>query len=135
MEIEDPEKVYVGDSTSLWIYIPAEKRAIRQKMTGMPSYINPDEFLSGYEDRYTAVLSADSGKTYEVTLTPIDETDVYEKIVISVSKKTFEITSLSIHDGVGSENKYIFETFETNKHISKNMFVFDPPDGTQIDEY
>lgn len=135
MEIDDPKKIYVGDSVSLWIYLPDEKRAIRQAMTGMPFHINPDMFLTDYDERYTAELSADTGKSYEVTLTPVDETELYDKIVISISKKTFKITALAVHDEIGSENKYTFQKFEINKKIAKDRFLFQPPSGTQIDEF
>lgn len=135
MEIDDPKKTYVGDSVSLWIYIPEEKRAIKQAMTGMPFHVNPDMFLTDYEQRFTAELSGDTEKMYEVTLTPIDESELYEKIVISVSKKTFKITALAVHDEIGSENKYTFDKFEINKKISRDVFTFKPPQGTQIDEF
>ena len=135
MEIDDPGKIYVGDSTSLWIYMPEEKRAIRQDMTVMPFHINPDAFLVDYEEQYSAELSGDTTEQYEVTLTPKDETSMFAMIVISIAKQTFKINGIAVHDGIGSENKYIFEKFETNKKISKDLFVFKPPPGTQIDEY
>jgi chaperone LolA len=134
MEIDDPQRLYIGDSASLWIYSPEEKRAIKQDMTAAPVHINPDMFLTDYDERFTAELSGDTQKTYEVTLTPKDETSLYAKIVISISKEKFRITGISIHDDIGSENKYIFKKFETNKKISKDIFVFHPPPGTQIDE-
>ena len=135
MEIDDPPKLYVGDSVSLWIYLPDVKRAIRQEMSGMPFHINPDMFLTDYEERYDTRLSSDTGAVYEVTLTPKDETSLYEKIVIIIAKKTFTLSGISIYDDIGSENKYTFRTFEVNKKISRDMFVFKPPAGTQIDEY
>ncbi len=134
MEIDDPRRIYIGDGTALWIYSPDEKRAIKQDMTAVPLHINPDMFLTDYDERFTAELSGDTLGAYEVTLTPKDETSLYAKIVISISKEKFRITGISIHDDIGSENKYIFEKFETNKKISKDTFVFQPPPGTQIDE-
>jgi chaperone LolA len=135
MEIDEPKKIYIGDSISLWIYLPEEKRAIRQTMTGMPFHINPDMFLTDYDKRYDAALSDDTTSSYEVILTPLDETELYEKIIISISKQTFKIGALAVYDEIGSENKYTFQKFETNKKIARDMFIFKPPSGTQIDEF
>ncbi len=134
MEIDDPQRIYIGDGTALWIYDPEEKRAIKQDMAAVPLHINPDMFLTDYDEKFTAELSADTQAAYEVTLTPKDETSLYARIVISISKEKFRITGISIHDDIGSENKYLFEKFETNKKISKDTFVFRPPPGTRIDE-
>jgi outer membrane lipoprotein-sorting protein len=135
MEMNDPKRIYVGDSASHWIYIPDENRAIKQGFTLLPVQINPDLFLRDYHERFTAELTGDEGKTYEVSLIPIDDTDVYEKIVISISKTEFEITAVKINQEIGSEIECIFSTFDINKKFPKDIFNFKPPEGTQIDEY
>jgi chaperone LolA len=135
MEIIDPRRVYVSDCESLWIYIPEENRAIRQSMEQVPFHINPEVFLKDYKERFAAELSAESESSYEITLTPQDEADFYDKIVVVITKNRFEIAALSIHDKAGSENKYTFNKIELNRKIKKSFFEFKPPKGTQIDEY
>lgn len=135
MEIDDPQRVYVGDSVSLWIYLPGENRAIKQEMTGMPFHINPDMLLADYDEQYHVRLSDTTEGTYEVTLIPKDETTLYQDMVISISRRSFRIGAITIRDEIGSENKYTFRTFDANRRISKDMFNFKPPAGTQIDEY
>lgn len=135
MEMKDPEQIYVGDSVSLWIYIPDKKKAIRQTIGRMPFQINPDIFLKDYDKRFNAELTKETGKNYEITLTPKQETEIYEKIIITITKKKFEITAITIVDDAGSESKFSFNKIKINKSISKKLFEFNPPEGTQIDEY
>lgn len=134
MTIKEPSQVLVGDSASLWIYLPREKRAIRQSFTQMPFAINPEVFLKGYNERFNAALSGEDKDFYEITLSPKEETEFYSKIVIVVSVPGYKITDISIVDQTGAENKFAFEKTEINKKIDKKIFKFNPPKGTEIIE-
>ena len=135
MEMENPKQIYVGDSVSLWIYLPEKNRAIRQSLSQMPFQISPDIFLKDYEERFNAELTDEEKNSVQITLIPKDQTDIYEKIIIKILKGKFEIVAITIIDEIGSESKFNFEKIEINKKISKKLFKFNPPKGTQIDEY
>jgi len=134
MTIKDPPQVLVGDSASLWIYMPKEKRAIRQALTQMPFAINPEIFLKDYNERFNAALTGEDKDFYEITLSPKEETEIFGKIVIRVSLPGYKITDISIVDPAGAENKFAFEKTEINKKINKKNFQFNPPKGTDIIE-
>jgi len=135
MEMESPKQIYVGDSVSLWVYLPEKNRAIRQSLGQIPFQINPDIFLKDYEKRFNAELTDEDKNSVQITLTPKDKTDIYEKIIIKILKGKFEIAAITIIDEIGSESKFNFDKIEINKKISKKLFDFNPPKGTQIDEY
>jgi len=135
MEMESPKQIYVGDSVSLWVYLPEKNRAIRQSLGQMPFQINPDIFLKDYEKRFNAELTDEDKNSVQITLTPKDKTDIYKKIIIKILKGKFEIAAITIIDEIGSESKFNFDKIEINKKISKKLFDFNPPKGTQIDEY
>ncbi|MCK4452861.1 outer membrane lipoprotein carrier protein LolA [candidate division WOR-3 bacterium] len=135
MEMENPKQIYVGDSVSLWVYLPEKNRAIRQSLGQIPFQINPDIFLKDYEKRFNAELTDEDKNSVQITLTPKDKTDIYEKIIIKILKGKFEIAAITIIDEIGSESKFNFDKIEINKKISKKLFDFNPPKGTQIDEY
>jgi len=135
MEMDNPQQIYVGDSMSLWVYLPEQKRAIRQSLGKMPFQINPNIFLKDYEKTFNAELTKESKDYFEITLTPKEETEIYKKISITIKNKTYEITSISILDEIGSESKFSFDKIEINKKLSRNLFQFNPPEGTKIDEY
>ncbi len=135
MEMESPKQIYVGDSVSLWVYLPEKNRAIRQSLGQMPFQINPDIFLKDYEKRFNAELTDEDKNSVQITLTPKDKTDIYEKIIIKILKGKFEIAAITIIDEIGSESKFNFDKIEINKKISRKLFDFNPPKGTQIDEY
>jgi len=133
MEIENPKQIYVGDSLSLWIYLPDKKRAIRQHLGAqIPFAVNPDIFLKDYNERFNAELKTD--KNYEIILTPKEETEIYKKIIVSIDPQKYEITGITIYDETESENKFIFKNIELNKKISKKLFEFKPPKGTEVVE-
>ena len=71
----------------------------------------------------------------EITLTPKEEIEIYKKITVTIHSKKFEINAIAIIDETGSESKFEFDKIEINKKISKNLFEFNPPEGTTIDEY
>lgn len=133
MEIDNPKQIYVGDSVSLWIYLPEKKKAIRQHLgEQIPFAVNPDMFLKGYEDRFNAQLEIDD--YYKLVLTPKEETEIYKKIIINIHKRKFEITGITIVDETDSENKFVFKNIQLNKKISKKIFKFNPPKGTEVIE-
>ena len=134
MEMKNPRQIYVGDSTSLWIYIPGEKRAIRQHLEQVPFAINPDFFLEDYDERFTAELTEENDH-FLVSLIPKEESEIYEKITLSIHKAKYEITAVTVLEKTGSKNTFLFSKIEVNKKISKKLFEFNPPDGIQIDEY
>jgi outer membrane lipoprotein carrier protein len=131
MEIEKPAQVYVGDSASLWIYMPDKNKAVRQSLGQMPFAVNPNMFLDNYQDHFNAELaSTDDG--YEITLKPREETDIYSMITLLIDKKKYNILMISIVDGAGTENKFVFSNTRINKNISRDVFIFRPPEGTEI---
>jgi len=135
MEMKDPETIYVGDSVSLWIYMPAQNHAIRQNLGEVPFHINPDMFLHNYQERFNAELSHESEVKYEISLIPKEATDIYDHITISIAKADYQIIAITICDQAGSENSFVFNKIVVNKKISKKKFEFKPPKGTTIDEY
>lgn len=135
LEMDDPKQIYVGDSVSLWIYIPSKKKAIRQSLGEVPFHINPDMFLKNYKERFNAELTGEEGDYVYITLTPKKQTEIYNNIVIKIHKDKFEIAGINVTDAAGQENKFDFEKIEMNKKLSKELFHFAPPEGTKIDEY
>jgi outer membrane lipoprotein carrier protein len=135
MEMKEPETIYVGDSVSLWIYMPESKHAIRQNLGEVPFQINPDMFLQDYQERFNAEMTGETDKVFKITLLPKENTDIYDHISLSIGKKDYQINAITICDQAGSENSFIFNKIVVNKNISKKKFKFDPPKGTTIDEY
>jgi chaperone LolA len=135
LEMENPEQIYIGDSVTLWIYIPAENRAIKQSMTELPFQVNPDLFLRDYEERFTPTLLEETDETYMICLLPKDSADVYERINVAIAKDQYTIVGIAVFDGIGSENKYSFHKVEVNPKIAKKLLEFNPPEGVQVDEY
>ena len=135
MEIDKPRQIYVGDSVPLWIYIPDEKRAVRQRLEQMPFQINPDALLMNYQSEYNAQIITETDGYYEIALTPKEDTDMYRKLTVKIDKASFEIISIAVVDEAGTESKFEFTKVEINKKISRKMFEFKPPEGIQIDEF
>jgi outer membrane lipoprotein-sorting protein len=88
-------------------------------------------FLQDYQEHFNAEFaSTDNG--YEITLKPKEETEIYSMITLLVDKKKYDIMMISIVDGAGTENKFVFSNTRINKNISRDVFIFKPPEGTEI---
>ncbi len=133
MEIKNPRQIYVGDSISLWVYFPERKKAIRQHLgANIPFAVNPDILLKDYQEKFNAQLKKNSD--YEIILTPKQATEIYKKIVVIIDRQRYEIKGVSIVDETDSENKFTFRNIQLNKKISRKLFEFKPPKGTEIIE-
>ena len=135
LEFHDPDIIYVGDSTVLWIYAPAQKKAVKQNMESIPWQIQPASFLKEFGTKYSAEEKSSSNVSVTIVLKPIDETDIYDHIELVIDRASYMIKSVVIVDKADSERKIIFDNLKTNKKISKSIFDFKPPAGTQIDEF
>jgi outer membrane lipoprotein carrier protein len=135
MELDEPKQIYVGDSVSLWIYMPEERRAIRQALTQMPFQISPDALFENYEEDFIASLEGEDEGSYDIILEPRDETDIYRRLKVKIQKNTFEIIGITVTDESGIESKFEFTKVEINKKIDRKIFEFNPPEGVQVDEY
>lgn len=134
MVIEKPAQILVGDSASLWVYFPSEKRAIRQSLKDIPFAVNPDIFLTDYQNQYAMALSADRDDVYEVTLTPKEADGIFHRAVITIDARRFMIIAIAVIDPSGTENKFHFEETKLNPALDRKMFKFQPPRGTEIIE-
>lgn len=135
MEIAQPHQIYVGDSVSLWIYMPDEKRVVRQRLQQMPFQINPDALFENYREEYDPAVTNEGEDYYEILLEPKEESGVYRKMTVQIRKKKYDIMAISVTDETGAESRFAFTKMEMNKKISKKLFEFSPPKGVQVDEY
>jgi outer membrane lipoprotein-sorting protein len=94
--------------------------------------VNNDIFLKDYKERFNAELRL--GKNFEITLMPKEETEIYKKIIVSIDPNKYEINGITIYDETESENKFVFKNIQLNKKISRKMFEFKPPKGTEVIE-
>lgn len=134
MVIEKPPQILVGDSSSLWVYFPLEKRAIRQFLKDIPYAVNPDIFLMDYQNQYETTLSAEGSGVYEITLTPKEADGIFHHAVITIDAQTFLIKAVAVIDPSGTENKFHFEATKLNPALDRKIFKFNPPRGTEIIE-
>ncbi len=135
MEIAEPNQIYVGDSVSLWIYMPDENRVVRQKLDRVPFQINPDALFANYKEEYDPAIKEETDGAYEIALEPKEETGVYQRMTVTIKKGSFEISGITITDEAGAESKFEFTKMEINKKISRKVFEFKPPKGAKVDEY
>ncbi len=135
LEFHDPDMYYIGDSAVLWIYVPAQKKAVKQNMESMPWQIRPASFLKEFGTRYRAEEQSNDGHSVVVRLIPVDENDFYDYVELVIQRSSHLIRKIVIVDKGGSERRITFDNLKTNKKISRSIFAFKPPADTQIDEF
>lgn len=135
MEIDEPKQIYVGDSVSLWIYMPDQNKAVRQSLKQMPFQVNPDALFENYQEDYNPVLSAETEDQYEILMEAKEETGMYQRLTVRIKKGTYEMTAISVTDDTGAESTFEFTKVEIDKKISKKLFEFKPGKEVQVEEY
>ncbi len=132
LEVESPQRqVIVSDSTTLWIYLPDEKRAIRQPAYG-PSPVLA--FLDPVLDPNTeARVTRDStGPRLVQVLTP-DSLSALSDLVLELDAAGTRITAFSFSDGWGNKTRFALSNQQWNPRLADRLFTFTPPKGTTIE--
>jgi len=136
-EYEMPEKQsIISDGKTLWIYQPEE----RQVMIG-----NSSTFFGGGKGGSFLVLISRmkrdfkisskknrSSDFYTLRLEPVEKKEDVESILLSVSKKAYEIFEISTKNVYGDETKIRMKNVRFGQDFKDSMFTFDIPEKVDV---
>ncbi|MFO7650671.1 MAG: outer membrane lipoprotein chaperone LolA [bacterium] len=132
LEVDSPQKqLIVCDSTTLWIYLPAEQRALRQPAVG-PSPVLA--FLDPVLDPNTEaeVYTDSSGRKSVRILTP-DSLSALGDLTLELDASAERIAAFSFTDGWGNRTRFALKNQQWNPRLAARLFTFTPPKGTTIE--
>lgn len=124
-----------GDRTS--VYLPADRQLVRGRLGGEQGLLGG--LLGGngkVGDLFLASLVAtptQGGKgAYQLRLTPRQEGDAVEAVVLTLRPPAFAIESAEVLDSAGNIVVYRFTDLRRNRGIPLDAFRFAPPEGTEV---
>lgn len=132
LEVDSPQKqLIVCDSTTLWIYLPAEGRALRQPAVG-PSPVLA--FLDPVLDPNTEaeILAGPSGRRLVRILTP-DSLSALGDLTLELDATAERIAAFSFADGWGNRTRFVLKNQQWNPRLAARLFTFTPPRGTTVE--
>ena len=132
---EPERKLFVSDGQKLYAHIPADKQVIVSKVANEAS--TPALFLSGkgdilrdFEVSFPRETPPPDG--YLLQLVPKSHEPEYERLLLTVDKKTLALKGLVADDHQGGRSTFSFVNLKENIGISDKEFVFQIPKGVEV---
>ncbi len=129
---EGTKQLFVSDSTTLWIYLANEKRAMKQPAGGFAPVL---AFLGPVLDSTaTAEVSKDSTGIYVVKVSMGDAMSAMDDLVLELNEAGTRINGFSFNNGMGNKVHFSFYDQQWNPKLSPALFKFTPPKGVTIEQ-
>ena len=97
--------------------------------------LDPLDSLENLTEHFDVKLESSEGgkdrKSFVVVLTPKAEGQ-YKSIRLVLSKRKYEIESITLTDAFGGETEFIFSKVQTNSEIPDSEFDFTAPAGAEV---
>lgn len=135
------EQLVVSDGRTVYIYYPADKRAMAEPLGNIINERSPALFLAGGKKlrelfRIKPPRAGDeSGKMdgrILLSLEPREKSGSVTRIVVAVDAKDYTIRALTLFDWAGNRSDTEFLEMEINGKADDRLFIFNKPDGVEL---
>lgn len=133
----DPQ-VLVSNDKVLWLYIPNEKQVTKIPLASVYSSNTPALFLAGkgkLTDSFNVVKVSMEKDWIAVVLTPLQEDNGLDRLVLFADKKSYQIVGSSVYDKLGNKTEIIFSDVQVNLKIPEETFRFEIPQNVELLDY
>jgi outer membrane lipoprotein carrier protein len=136
-EYETPERqTIITDGVQLWMYRPDDK----QVMVGQaPTFFGDGKgagFLADMQSiraNFTITLEpAPDAQTYRLRLVPVKPQAGLADILLSISRATFEVTTIVTHNEYEDETRIDLSDYRFNQTFDDALFRFETPPGVDV---
>lgn len=130
----DPQ-VIVSDGTTLWIYRPEDKQAIKMPFSQVFQSSTPMSFLTGVgriADDFRASLDGQDEKNIVLLLIPKQAGTEVGKLRLTVARDSYDIMGAEVTDPLGNVSKLRFSALRRNAGLPDDVFVFQAPPGVDV---
>ncbi len=133
--LPDPQ-IIMSDGANLWIYRPKD----HQVMVGKA----PDFFSAGKGAGFLADIRqirssfqvdlqpAQSPEYYRLQLLPKSPTPELARVLLSVSRATFQVDQVVTFNAYGDETRIVLSEYRFNLNPNDSLFTFEPPEGVDV---
>lgn len=134
-DYEPPDQqLIVGDGTTLWLYQPDQKQAIKTTLSEAFDAATPLNFLAGLgrvERDFAATLEREDAKVWVLRLVPRKDQSV-GTLMLTVRKADASIEEVRITDPLGTTTRIAFSHERRNAELDEALFRFTPPPGVDV---
>ena len=136
-EYETPEKqIILTNGNKLWVFRPDDN----QVMTGSaPAYFGDGKGASFLSDiklvrkKFTVSLEKnEDSEHYKLKLVPIEKKLDISKILLSVSKKTWDVVQIATYNFYEDETLINMSHLQFNQNIDDSVFTLQIPEGADV---
>lgn len=119
----------ISDGKTLWTYLKEEKEVQVTAVDNSNNALNPAKIFTLYEKGYKYLYTGEKkvgAKVYQgIDLTPLDSSNPYFKIRLSIDKVAKQIVSALILEKNGNKYTYNVKMFVPNAKVPESTFTFD----------
>ncbi len=139
-EYQTPEKqLIITDGKSLWVYRPDDNQVITGNADTFFGEGKGGAFLAdmtSIQKNFTIELAPDDPEgNYVLKLTPDTPSGDIQVVMLTVSKKTFNVLQVVTENAYGDETRLTFESPQFDQDLPDSLFEFSPPKGAEIDSF
>ncbi|MFH1148730.1 MAG: outer membrane lipoprotein carrier protein LolA [Pseudomonadota bacterium] len=126
----------ISDGKAIWIHLPVEKRAYRYEAEDYLSSQVAMSFLLGkgnFERDFNVSVPPETETGFHLlTLAPRAPHPQINEMTLWIDKETFNIRKILSKDHLGNTTVLSLDNQRVNKPLTKGIFSFTPPEGTEI---
>jgi outer membrane lipoprotein carrier protein len=133
LDVTEPQKqVIVSDGSSLWLYFPDQKRAMRQPAGGLTPVL---AFLGPVLDTTARGLVArDSSGAWSVAISTDDSMAAFLDLKLELTDDARRIRAFSFVDAWGNSYHFSLLDQKWNAKVPDKTFKFAPPAGVEVEQ-
>jgi outer membrane lipoprotein carrier protein len=136
-EYETPERqTIITDGNTLWVYRPDDNQVMIGKA---PSFFKGGKgfsFLSDMKEirqKFKMSLEKEGPEGFFVLkLLPKEKTVDIVKILLTISKATFDVVEIVTYNSYGDQTRFVFSNIQFKKKIDDSLFHFNIPKDVEV---
>ena len=133
------EKLFISDGKTIYWYLPQEKMVQTLKLEEIEGEQTPVLFLAGRGDlkRDFIIEPSPPGSTppegsYQLVLTPRRGEESYQKLILEVDVRSYQVKRMVLLDLIGNITEYRFRNIKENLKLPERFFQFKIPKGVEV---
>jgi outer membrane lipoprotein carrier protein len=137
--VQPERQSIIANGETLWIYLPAERQAIRDQVNQSLGTRTPALFLAG-QARLTELFTVvepptqapGEGGLLRLELTPKAGSLPYAQVQLGIDSNTYLVKLVRLLDPLGNVTTMRFTDIDTERPVDASLFQFQVPPGVEV---
>jgi outer membrane lipoprotein carrier protein len=139
-EYAQPERQsIIANGETLWIYLPADRQAIRDQVNQSLGARTPALFLAGqarltelFTVAETPTQGSGEGGLHRLELTPKAGSLPYSQVQLGIDPSSYLVKLVRLIDPLGNITTMRFTEIDTERPVDASLFQFQAPPGVEV---